>query len=67
MKVKEMHCKCGYKIKVKDENIEMHETEKILDFLYDELGEGVKCPVCGATNFTVIVGGSKNENRTDSM
>ena len=60
MKVKEIHCKCGYKIKVKDENIEMHETEKILDFLYDELGEGVKCPVCcpvcGATNFTVIVG-----------
>ena len=35
MKVKEIHCKCGYKIKVKDENIEMHETEKILDFLYD--------------------------------
>lgn len=56
MKVKEIQCKCGYEIKVEDKNIGMQETEKILNFLYDELGEGVKCPVCGATNFTVIVG-----------
>ena len=41
MKVKEIQCKCGYEIKVEDKNIGMQETEKILNFLYDELGEKV--------------------------